>query len=1144
MSLHFTPLSLIAIALAVVALAVAVYSWRMRDTFGSVPLLLLALVASGWLLAYGLEVASTTMDAKLLWVKVQWMALTLAPLLWLACAARGANNGQLVFGRGRWLLWLLIPAQLLLLAWTNEWHGLVWSDVRLSDRGIAQPLQLERGTFFWIDTFFALGLCLLVTMIATAAVMRLPMFRRRYAMAVLLGTALPWLGNMMYLAGLDLIAPLAYLMGGLLLSWGLAQIRLLNLIPIARSAVVENMPDGMLVLDDKDRVLDCNLAALQLLGLTRRDLIGQPAAEALRAHFDLVQQYGQVDTVQDEIVLNDRICELRIAPMTDRLGRTTGRLIMVRDVTERVHSADELDQRTAELQTILQAFPDLMFRLDQEGRFIGYTASPQAHLYAGPNEFLGRRIDEVMPEPIGQQLRGALQRAQQEGTPQAVDYSLAIDGAMLWFEARLFPARRREIIAAVRDVTQRKQAEAELLAQKELLENLLAVARATSEQPALEATLDNVLRVGVNLTEADRGSVFLLNAANEVATTLHVRDEVPLLERRAIIERLMQDGLVGWVVRERQTALVVDTEQDARWLSLPTEEPMRAVLAVPIVSEQTLLGVLVLTHAQPAHFTADHQRLMEAAAGQMALAIRNARLFEMQRRMADRQTTLYEVLRAVSGQLDPAVIAQTAVAAIAHFAGWPHVALLLADADGRHWLVRAVSGEPSLPLGFAVPIAPEIMRGGLFTPSHATADSAVSGLIEFAMRSPDSASLVVPLWQGGSLIGILNIESDATTIFDDDDLSLAQSLADAVALALDNARLYEDINDERSRLQASIRFNRDGIVLLSMSQRILVINAPALQMLSLPAEPEAWLNRSIADVIRLLRRSSHGAVKATLSEMRRIKQGDEPPAEGDYEVTPYMIHWTSLPVLSNAAPIGRLIVLRDVTEEHSLNVMREDLTNTLVHDLRNPASVVMGALDLLGWEELSESQREVVDVARQGAQRLLNLITAILDVNRLESGQMPLEREPVRLDIVAAEVAEMQQVLARDKHQTIENQVPSDLPLVSVDVELIHRVLQNLIGNAIKFTPPDGLISIGARRDPANDRNIIVAIKDSGIGLTSELQTRLFNKFVTGRVRGRGSGLGLAFCRLVVAAHGGRIWVESMPGNGATFLFTLPIAEE
>ena len=1144
MPLNVTPLSLIAVALAIVAMVVAVYSWRKRDTFGSTPLLLLALIAAGWSLAYGLEVASTTEISKLFWAKVQWVGLTLAPVLWLACAARGTNNEKIVFGYRRWMLWLIIPALVLLLAWTNEWHGLVWTDVRPAYQGLIMPLRLERGTFFWLDVFFALGLCLLVTMMATAAVIRLPMFRRRYAGAVLLGTTLPWLGNMLYLSGLDLAAPLAYLMGGLMLSWGLYQIRSLNLVPIARSAIVENLPDGMLVLDDKDRVLDCNPAALRLLGVHLPDMIGRPAAEALREHFDLVQHYSQAETAQDEIVLNDRICELRIAPMTDRLGRTTGRLIMLRDITEQVHSADELDQRTAELQTILQAFPDLMFRLDQDGHFIGYTASPQAHLYTGPDEFLGKRLDEVLPDPIGRQLREALQQAQQENAPQALDYSLTSEGVTRWYEARLFPARRREVIGVVRDVTTRKLAETELHEQKQLLENLLTVARATSAQPALEATLENVLRVGANLTGTDRGSVFLFDAANEVTQTVYVRDDVPAMERRAIIEQLMQEGLVGWVARERETALVLDTQSDARWLSMNPEITTRSALGVPIVSEQALLGVLVLTHEQPAHFTADHVRLMEAAAGQMALAIRNARSFELQRRMAERQTTLYEVLRAVSGQLNPDVIAQTAVAAIAHFAGWPHVALLLADADNCNWIVRAVSGMPSLPLGYALPIAPETVRNGIFTGPRAAEGSIQIGLTELATRSLDAAYLVVPLWQGGSLIGILHIEGNATTIFDADDLSLAQSLADAVALALDNARLYEDVNDERSRLQASIRFNRDGIVLLGMNQRILVINAPALHLLNLPNEPEAWLNRPIAEAIHYLRRNSHGAVKAVLGEMRRIRQGDEPPVEGDYEVAPHMIHWTSLPVLSNALPIGRLIVLRDVTEEHSLSVMREDLTNTMVHDLRNPASVVLGALDLMGWEDIPDSQREIVDVAHQGAQRLLNLITAILDVNRLESGQMPLEREPVRLDIIAAEVTELEQVLARDKQQTIENQVPPDLPFVSADVELIHRVLQNLIGNAIKFTPPEGVIAIGARRDPADDQQVIVSINDSGIGLTAELQARLFNKFVTGRVRGRGSGLGLAFCRLVVEAHGGRIWVESTPGNGATFLFTLPVAEE
>ncbi len=155
---------------------------------------------------------------------------------------------------------------------------------------------------------------------------------------------------------------------------------------------------------------------------------------------------------------------------------------------------------------------------------------------------------------------------------------------------------------------------------------------------------------------------------------------------------------------------------------------------------------------------------------------------------------------------------------------------------------------------------------------------------------------------------------------------------------------------------------------------------------------------------------------------------------------------------------------------------------------------------------------------------------------------MPLEREPIRLDIIAAETVEMQQFLTRGKRLTLENGVRPDLPLVSVDVELLRRVLQNLVGNAIKFTQAGGHITIEAQSDEADAQQVIVSVKDDGPGISPDLQAHLFQKFVSGRVRGRGSGLGLAFCRLVVEAHSGRIWLESAPGRGAAFYFTLPVA--
>ena len=262
---------------------------------------------------------------------------------------------------------------------------------------------------------------------------------------------------------------------------------------------------------------------------------------------------------------------------------------------------------------------------------------------------------------------------------------------------------------------------------------------------------------------------------------------------------------------------------------------------------------------------------------------------------------------------------------------------------------------------------------------------------------------------------------------------------------------------------------------------------------------------------------------------------------------PRTIHWLSLPVADAQQPLGRLLVLRDVTEERSVQKMREDLTHTMVHDLRNPLTNIRMALELLnqpaGVASPTEiQQKEVVAIALNSTQRMLSLVNAILDVNRLESGQMPLVREPLPLNAAVTEVFRTQIPQVMEKNLRLENAVPVDLPTPLVDGGLIRRVLQNLVGNAIKFTPDDGRIRVSAAVEPGGSR-VLVTVMDSGPGLPPEVRTSLFQKFVTGRHRERGSGLGLAYCKLAIEAHGGRIWVGSEPGWGAVFTFTLPLDE-
>ena len=223
-----------------------------------------------------------------------------------------------------------------------------------------------------------------------------------------------------------------------------------------------------------------------------------------------------------------------------------------------------------------------------------------------------------------------------------------------------------------------------------------------------------------------------------------------------------------------------------------------------------------------------------------------------------------------------------------------------------------------------------------------------------------------------------------------------------------------------------------------------------------------------------------------------------------------------------------------------LEKLRDDLTHMVVHDLRNPLAVICGFLDILELHEaqaLSASTRKLVTVARRSAEELLNMIGSLLDVSKMEAGEMKLQREPCDLDALIRAVLVTTQPLTGNR--TVAFDVPESSLRVTVDAGLIRRVIQNLLSNAFKYTPADGAIRIVVTPSSGEVR---IAVTDTGPGIAPEHHQRIFEKF--GQVEDRksrlGTGLGLTFCKLAVEAHGGRIGVESEVGKGSTFWLTLP----
>ncbi len=237
----------------------------------------------------------------------------------------------------------------------------------------------------------------------------------------------------------------------------------------------------------------------------------------------------------------------------------------------------------------------------------------------------------------------------------------------------------------------------------------------------------------------------------------------------------------------------------------------------------------------------------------------------------------------------------------------------------------------------------------------------------------------------------------------------------------------------------------------------------------------------------------------------------------------------------------------DISARHEVEQLREAMLHTMVHDLRSPLSSILTGLHMItmeGVSHLDSEQQQLLEIAVRGAERMLNLVNAILDVSRLESGKMPLERSHVVLNYLIAHALETFVPLVEEKSIALSIDAPLTLPSVWVDTQLVERVLQNLVGNALKFTPNGGAIRIIAAEDEQSPGHIQVAINDTGPGIPPELRPRLFQKFVTGQGAGRGSGLGLAFSKLVIEAHGEHIWVESKVGQGTTFTFSLPASEQ
>jgi PAS domain S-box-containing protein len=384
---------------AALALALALYIVRRRSAPGAMALVVLTLAAAVWSAAYAFELAGPDLETKLSWTKIEYLGIVAVAPAWFVFASQYADRARWLTDRRRNLALLaVVPTITLIVTWTNEAHGLIWSRTGLTTSGPLLLLDVDYGPWFWVHSAYSYSLLLIGSIWLIVMIRQTARLYYLQAGVALLGMLAPWIANVLFLSRLgpwpDLdLTPLGFALGGLAYAWCLFRLRLLDIVPIARRAVVDGLGDGVIVLDAHDRIVEANPAAQRLAGSSDVEMIGRPAAQALGACAPLAAQLRELNGARTEMTLGlgegsaQQYYDVQISPLANRRGDPVGRLVVMHDVTHRKQAEEALRQQNEYLAALHETTLGLIERLDLTG-LLHTIVDRAASLMDTPHGFL------------------------------------------------------------------------------------------------------------------------------------------------------------------------------------------------------------------------------------------------------------------------------------------------------------------------------------------------------------------------------------------------------------------------------------------------------------------------------------------------------------------------------------------------------------------------------------------------------------------------------------------------------------------------------------------------------------------------------------------------------------------------------------
>jgi K+-sensing histidine kinase KdpD len=728
-----------------------------------------------------------------------------------------------------------------------------------------------------------------------------------------------------------------------------------------------------------------------------------------------------------------------------------------------------------------------------------------------------------------------------------------------------------------------------LRAERRLDEQLHQIAEVASQNTGFRSAV-------IALVERDRTAQpylqYVVAAGPAAATFLHIRTtRVPLERLQKLLRPEFRRGAATYLIDHRHDDCfqLGDAPDQTYDPDLPAPSPGERHARDTVFSllrdrRGEILGLLRVEEPEDGlQPSLEQVQLLEIFANQAAVAIENACLYNEQQHNLRSMIALNGLGMAINTSLRSAEqIFQMTTSGMIETTAAQHALVFLSADDAHNSSTSPTSLHPTVRLGslqsddsMLMDLAHQAITNGRPVTSQHIPVNMSEDVVDQGVTW-----VAVPLRATQRTLGAICV-SYIELVPSTTDLETLTLFASQAAVAVESGRLFSEVRQRRDQLASIMASTQEGMLLMTDTGKIVVVNN-AFQHLVEFDEADI-LNQMLENFLGIWARQAGYAADewhALQAGLINVSSGASELAQGQLNqpnATTRALEWTALRVTGtqaaavtptqHLAPDRKtaavtdtiqsplLLVLRDITEAKEAERLRQNLTSMIVHDLRSPLTSIMTSIDLIfkGFiGDVPPRQREVLSIAFESAEHLLSMVNLMLDISRLEGGRMPLKREAVALDWAIQRAIDRLAPIARKKQIQ-----------VNADSDLIMRVLQNLIDNALKFSPHGTGITIQVREPDTPltladaslmvsssnemvvtlypEHMVTVAVRDYGPGIAPADQEKIFAKFgQAGKWRKDGTGLGLTFCKLAVEAHGGRIWVESVPGEGSTFAFTMP----